>query len=113
MTQLSREYKNSAVARREIQKMGRLGYTVISMTEVQQRSGIGRFLLLGIFAAVFHPKPRVLVVYQSDGADVAVPTMAERMSDAKATTEATVETIRNAYNWAVDKYKASRGDKTA
>ncbi|MGZ6362197.1 MAG: hypothetical protein ACXWP0_11010 [Ktedonobacterales bacterium] len=69
MAQFTREYKNSNVARKEIQKMARKGFTVVSMTEVQQRSGVGRFLLLGIFAAVFHPKPRVLVVYQGEAAE--------------------------------------------
>jgi hypothetical protein len=66
-TQVMREYRNLAQAQRDMSRMAAAGFTVVSTTQLTQRSGIMRILLIGIFAAVFHPKPHVLVTYSGIG----------------------------------------------
>lgn len=70
MAQYTHEYKNSEVAQREIALMSARGYRVISMTNVEQRVGCMRILLLGIFAFAFKPKPHVLVAYEGESVPV-------------------------------------------
>lgn len=54
-----REYQNDA------KKMVLGGYEVQSVVSEQPRSGCGRILLIGIFAAIFKPKPVLVVTYRS------------------------------------------------
>lgn len=57
------EYKSRGAMERGNTELARQGYRVQSVTELQQRSGCGRILLLGLFAAVIKPKPHYLVTY--------------------------------------------------
>lgn len=52
-----REYQNDA------KRMVLGGYEVQSVVSEQPRSGCGRILLIGIFAAIFKPKPVLVVTY--------------------------------------------------
>lgn len=57
------EYKSRGAMEKGNAQMARQGYRVQSVTELQQRAGCGRILALGLFAAVFRPKPHYLVTY--------------------------------------------------
>ena len=57
------EYKSRAEMERGNAQMGRQGYRVVSVTEMQQRAGCGRILALGLLAAVIKPRPHYLVTY--------------------------------------------------
>jgi hypothetical protein len=43
--------------------MARHGWHVVATTEIQQRAGCLRILAIGIFAAIFKPKPHYLVTF--------------------------------------------------
>jgi hypothetical protein len=61
--QTQREYKSQRKMRHGIAHMARHGWRVVATTEVQQRSGCLRILAIGIFAAIFKPKPHYLVTF--------------------------------------------------
>lgn len=61
--QTQREYKSRRQMRHGIAHMARHGWQVVATTEVQQRAGCLRILAIGIFAAIFKPKPHYLVTF--------------------------------------------------
>lgn len=59
-----RVYRGTAAYRREAQRLAQEGWVVANTVEHRPRSGCLRvFLLLGIFALVFPPKPELTVTY--------------------------------------------------
>ena len=58
-----KRYKAQKAYEHDAIKMAARGYEVTSVTSVQPRPGAGRFLLLGLAAAVFKPKPELVVTY--------------------------------------------------
>lgn len=57
-------YRSSKDYQTDAQHMAQQGWTVSNVTENRPRSGCIRvFLLLGIFALVFPPKPEIVVTY--------------------------------------------------
>lgn len=69
-TTFTREYKNVKAARHDIAHQAKRGYEVASMTEIAQRAGLGRWLLIGWLSIVFKPKPHVLVAYRLTNSQV-------------------------------------------
>lgn len=59
-----KRYKNEAEYKKDANKMLAKGYEVQSVTSEQPRSGCGRILALGFFAAIFKPKPVLVVTYR-------------------------------------------------
>lgn len=59
-----KKYKNEKEYQNDAKKMITRGYEVQSVTSEQPRSGCGRILLIGIFAAIFKPKPVLVVTYR-------------------------------------------------
>lgn len=59
-----KSYENSKEFDKDAKRMARDGWTVSQVTSQQPRPGIGRIVLLGIFAGVFKPKPILVVTYQ-------------------------------------------------
>lgn len=57
------EYKNRRQMRHGVAHMARHGWRVVATTEIQQRAGCLRILAIGIFAAIFKPKPHYLVMF--------------------------------------------------
>ncbi len=58
-----RTYKKTDAYNRDAKKMAEAGWSVADVTSQRPRSGCGRILFLGLFAAVFHPKPEIVVTY--------------------------------------------------
>lgn len=61
-----RTYKGESAYQKEAAKLAAQGWRVISVTPQPRRSGCARILLIGIFAAIFKPKPILIVTYQRD-----------------------------------------------
>lgn len=62
---VSKEYSSLHTAQRDISRLSGRGWRVINgPTPVAQRAGCLRILALGIFAAIFKPKPHFLVTYE-------------------------------------------------
>mgnify|MGYP000942770177 CR=1 FL=1 len=59
-----KRYKSDKEYQIDAKKMVSRGYEVQSVTSEQPRSGCGRILLIGIFAAIFKPKPVLIVTYR-------------------------------------------------
>lgn len=59
-----REYRSHADFERDAAKLAADGYSVLTVTESQPRSGCLRIVTLGLFALVWKPKPKLLVTYQ-------------------------------------------------
>lgn len=59
-----RRYKSEKEYQKDAQKMLRKGYEVQSVTSEQPRSGCGRIVAIGLFAAIFKPKPVLVVTYR-------------------------------------------------
>lgn len=59
-----REYRSRAEFERDAAKLAADGYSVLTVTESQQRAGCMRILTLGLFALVWKPKQKLLVTYQ-------------------------------------------------
>jgi len=59
-----KRYKSDREFQTDARKMASTGYEVQSVTSEQPRSGCGRILLIGIFAAIFKPKPVLVVTYR-------------------------------------------------
>lgn len=59
-----KRYKNDKEYQKDANKMGKKGYEVQSVTSEQPRSGCARWLTIGIFAAIFKPKPVLVVTYR-------------------------------------------------
>lgn len=62
-----RTYRSSSDYAKDSAKLLSDGWTVLTVVTQQPRSGCGRILLIGIFAAVFKPKPEIVVTYQKNG----------------------------------------------
>ena len=61
-----KRYKSSKEFQKDAKKMGRKGWSVVAQTQEERRPGCGRWLSIGIFAAVFPPKPILVVTYQKE-----------------------------------------------
>lgn len=59
-----KSYAGDKAYRRDAAKMAAKGWRVVNTTEERPRPGCGRIVGLGLFAAVFPPKPRLVVTYQ-------------------------------------------------
>ena len=59
-----RRYRNEKEYQKDAGKMAAKGYEVQSVVSEQPRSGCGRILTIGIFAAIFKPKPELVVTYR-------------------------------------------------
>jgi hypothetical protein len=59
-----REYKSRQAFEKDAEKLAADGYSVVSVTDSQQRSGCLRMLTLGFFALIWRPKNRLIVTYQ-------------------------------------------------
>lgn len=59
-----REYKSRQEFERDAAKLADQGYSVLTVTESQPRSGCLRMLTLGFFALIWKPKNKLIVTYQ-------------------------------------------------
>lgn len=59
-----RRYKDEKAYQKDAGKMAAKGYEVQSVVSEQPRSGCGRILAIGFFAAIFKPKPELVVTYR-------------------------------------------------
>jgi hypothetical protein len=59
-----KRYKNEKLYQKDAAKMTKKGYEVQSVTSEQPRSGCARWMFIGIFAAIFKPKPELVVTYR-------------------------------------------------
>ena len=59
-----KRYKSEKEYQRDAVKMQRQGYEVEHVVSEQPRSGCLRILSLGLFAAIFKPKPVLVVTYK-------------------------------------------------
>lgn len=59
-----KRYKSDKEYQKDVNKMLKAGYEVQSVTSEQPRSGCARILTIGIFAAIFKPKPVTVVTYR-------------------------------------------------
>jgi len=59
-----KRYKSQKAYEKDAARMLAKGYEVASVVSEQPRSGCGRILLIGLFAAVFKPKPVLVVTYR-------------------------------------------------
>jgi hypothetical protein len=64
-TQVKR-YKGEKAYQRDANRMSAKGWQVISVTSENPRAGCGRILAIGIFAALWKPKPVLIVTYQRE-----------------------------------------------
>jgi len=64
-----KRYRSQKAYQADAVKMLKAGYEVVTVTSEQPRSGCGRILLIGLFAAVFKPKPVLVVTYRLKPAD--------------------------------------------
>lgn len=62
-TTMVREYKDRKAFEKDANKLAKQGWAVVSQSEQTQRSGCGRLLMLGVFAAIWKPKPHIAVTY--------------------------------------------------
>lgn len=59
-----RTYTSAKAYQNDAKRLARDGWSAANVTEHRRRSGCIRvFLLLGIFALVFPPKPEIVVTY--------------------------------------------------
>lgn len=61
-----KRYKGEKAYQRDANRMAAKGWQVINMTSQNPRSGCGRILAIGIFAAIWKPKPVLIVTYQRE-----------------------------------------------
>lgn len=59
-----KRYRNEKEYQKDAAKMLKNGYEVQSVVSEQPRSGCGRILTIGLFAAIFKPKPELVVTYK-------------------------------------------------
>lgn len=60
------EYKSLKAFQKDAKKLGRKGWRVVAQAQEKRRAGCGRWLAIGLFAAVFPPKPVWVVTYEKD-----------------------------------------------
>lgn len=58
-----RTYKNSGDFQKDAKKLSKKGWSVLSTTEHQPSSGIGRKMTIGLGALVIKPKKEIVVTY--------------------------------------------------
>lgn len=63
-TTMVREYRDTGAMQKEANKLAKDGWQIVTQSEQTQRSGCARILLIGPFALLFHPKPRIVVTYR-------------------------------------------------
>ncbi len=62
-----KRYKKERAYRKDATRMAGEGWTVVSVTSEQQRSGCGRIIMLGgIGALIWKPKPDFVVTYERE-----------------------------------------------
>lgn len=59
-----KRYKDEKEYQKDANKMLAKGYEVQSVISEQPRSGCARWMTIGIFAAIFKPKPVQVVTYR-------------------------------------------------
>lgn len=59
-----KRYKSERAYQRDALRMRRRGYEVVDVTSEQPRSGCLRILSLGLIAAIYKPKPVLVVTYR-------------------------------------------------
>lgn len=59
-----KRYSNEREYQKDAKNMLSKGYEVQSVISEQPRSGCARIILIGIFAAIFKPKPVLVVTYR-------------------------------------------------
>jgi hypothetical protein len=57
-------YENEREYQKDAKRMLSKGYEIQSVISEQPRPGVGRILLIGVFAGVFKPKPVLVVTYR-------------------------------------------------
>lgn len=65
-----RSYKSAKEFNKDARRMARQGWEVQDVTNQQPRPGVGRVVMLGLFAAVFKPKPILIVTYRRKSREV-------------------------------------------
>lgn len=65
-----REYKSRQAFERDAEKLAAEGYSVLTVTDSQQRSGCLRMLTLGFLALIWKPKSKLIVTYQRSATPV-------------------------------------------
>ena len=58
-----REYKSREEMDRDVAEAGAVGWSVVSVSELSQRSGCIRIILLNLLALVWRPKSHFLVTF--------------------------------------------------
>jgi len=67
-------YHSAKEFQKDQPKMAAQGWQVTNTTSSQPRAGVGRIVALGLLAAVFKPKPEIIVTYsRAAGAAPALP----------------------------------------
>ena len=59
-----KRYNSSKEFQHDAGKMAKAGWRIIAQTQEKRRPGCARIGCLGIFAAIFPPKPVFVVTYQ-------------------------------------------------
>lgn len=59
-----KRYKNEKEYQKDAAKLAAKGYEIQSVVSEQPRAGCGRILTIGLFAAIFKPKPELVVTYR-------------------------------------------------
>lgn len=58
-----KQYDTHAAYQKDANKLAQQGWKVQNVTEQEQRSGLTRCCLLGLFALVLKPRNKILVTY--------------------------------------------------
>lgn len=61
------EYVDDDAFQDEATRAAGFGWRIVSVSDVPQRPGCWRFLLMGPFALIFRPRPHLRVVYERGG----------------------------------------------
>jgi hypothetical protein len=64
METMVRRYKSDKQYRRDAVRLAAGGWRVVNVVQEQPPTGCGRGCLLGFFALIFKPKPRLVVTYE-------------------------------------------------
>jgi hypothetical protein len=61
-----RTYNKTGDYQKDATKLAQQGWTVANVAMQQPHSGCGRIVLIGVLAAIFKPKPVIIVTYQRE-----------------------------------------------
>lgn len=64
MNTVVKTYNSDKAYQKDAQRMAKAGWRVVSAVQDKRRPGCGRIGCLGIFAAIFPPKPVLVVTYE-------------------------------------------------